>query len=116
MNEKKADNIILSKKEKIDKIDDILEQEKKNTRKLENLQESFHALNGDILKCLELISKSIKGSNVENTLDDIRYSNNEILNKSYQNIDSELKQIKKRVNKLYSEKEELIKEKDQKEK
>lgn len=113
MEEKKADNTILFKKKKINEIDDMLDLEKKNTKKLENLRENFCNLHKDMDKCIDLLSKSIKGKNVEIALSDMRASSEKLYNKTNENINIELKKIKKRVNKLYSQKEEIIKKKSQ---
>ena len=113
MNEKKADNTILSKKQKINEIDDMLALEKKQAQKLENLRDNFWNLHKSMDRCVTLLSQSIKGPNIEITLSDMRDSSEKIYNKSNENINMELKRVKKRVNKLYSQKEEIIKKRNQ---
>ena len=115
MIEKKADNTFLSKKDKINKIDEMLDIEKKKIKKIESLYDDFRVLNSNMDKCIDLLSKSINGPNVGVTLNNIRYSNKELFNKSNEKIDNELKIIKKKVNSLYKEKESIIKSKEAKE-
>ena len=113
MNEKKADNFIISRKEKINKIDDMLEEEKKKIRKLENIQENLNSLNMNMSKCLNVFSKSIKGANTESVLNYISNYNDQLLNKTDEKINSSLKETKKEINKLYLEKENVIKSREQ---
>lgn len=113
--EKRADNRInQTRKQLINDIDEMLSSEKRKARKLENLQNSFQNLNKNMDKCLDLISKSIRGNNVDSMIDEMRYTNKKLLSKNNQKINDEIKEIKKRVNKLYLEKEQLINKKEQK--
>ena len=109
----KYDNFIISRKEKINKIDDMLEEEKKKIRKLENIQENLNSLNMNMSKCLNLFSKSIKGANTESVLNYISNYNDQLLNKTDEKINSSLKETKKEINKLYLEKENVIKSREQ---
>ena len=112
MNEKKADNTILPKKREINEIDNQLDAEKKHTKKLEKYQDDFHNLHKNMNNCLNLLSRSIKGPSTEVLIDDMRDSNETIYSKINENINVELKAIKKRVNKLYAKKEEIIMKKN----
>lgn len=114
MYEKKADNIILTKKQIINQIDDKLSEEKKNIKNLENIQNNYHSLNKNMSKCISLLSKSIKGPQVDSMLSEFEYNNKRFMIKTDEKIEKELKEIKKRVNKLYLEKEETIKRKKDK--
>lgn len=116
MSDKKADNIILSKKERINKIDNMLDDEKKRIKKLENIQSNYHNLNTNISKCTSLLAQSIHGNNINDYLSDIQNTSEKIMQASDEQIDSELKSIKKRVNKLYFEKEKIIKDSEKEKK
>lgn len=106
MEEKKADNYI--NKEKIKKIDNELEKEKNKFNDLDELEEIIISLNNNINKCIELISKSIKGNNINKRLSAIETENRISFKNNINNIDIERKEIKNNILNLNDEKDKII--------
>ena len=112
MNEKNDSNDTATKINESSKIDELIYLEKKKKKKIESLSNDYHELYNSISKCLNSLSSSMKGSNVNAKLDDMRYSNKKLLNKFNEKIDDEMRDIKKTVAKLYREKDKIINNKD----
>ena len=115
MENKKLDNEILNTKSQIDKIDNLIDNEKSRIKKLDSMQEDIMSISKSINQCIELLSQSIKGPNTESKYNDMRNSNK----KAYINIatflDNEVELSRKKINKLYDEKETLLKKSKNKE-
>lgn len=110
MEEKQADNRELTVKEKVNKIDDKLDAEKKRLQKLDDMQEEIVALNKNLTKCIDLLSKSISGPVTNNVFNDMHNSNRLFYVKTSGIIDEESTNSKININRLYQEKDDVIKE------
>lgn len=115
MENKKLDNEILSTKSQIDRIDNQIDDEKMRLKKIDSIQEDIVSLSKSMNHCIDLLSQSIKGPHAENKYNDMRNANK----KSYINIatflDDEEELSRKKMNKLFDEKETLLKESKRKE-
>ena len=115
--EKKADNSIndiYQTKEKISRIDNRIDIEKKKMKDLDEIEELFSSLTKNISKCVELLNKSVKGKTVNAKLNAIEENNKINFGKSMANIDIQREETKRNLIKLTEEKEEYqneIKEK-----
>ena len=110
MEEKKADNRQITVKEKVNKIDDKLDTEKRKLQKLDDMQEELISLNKNLTKCIDSLSKSISGPITKNVFNDMHNSNRLFYIKTSNIIDEEATSSKRNINKLYQEKDEIIKE------
>ena len=111
--EKKIDNRIISKKEKIYNVDEKLDVAKKRINNLQGMQDSVNAIAKSMNRCIDLLSRSIKGPAVNNRLEDMRSTNKIFLAKSTASIEEETMAVRKEINELYKEKDRLIKENKQ---
>ena len=80
--EKKIDNRIISTKEKIYNVDERLDVAKKRINNLQGMQDSVNAIAKSMNRCIDLLSRSIKGPAVNNRLEDMRSTNKIFLAKS----------------------------------
>ncbi len=110
MEEKRADNKVIETKQKINKIDDNLDSEKKKIKNLSDMQDSVNSINRNMDRCIELLSKSIKGPTTQNIFDDMHNTNRKFLINASQNIEDETTIARKNINELYKEKDRIIKE------
>ena len=111
--EKKIDNRIISTKEKIYNVDERLDVAKKRINNLQGMQDSVNAIAKSMNRCIDLLSRSIKGPAVNNRLEDMRSTNKIFLAKSTASIEEETMAVRKEINELYKEKDRLIKENKQ---
>lgn len=111
--EKKIDNRIISTKEKIYNVDEKLDVAKKRINNLQGMQDSVNAIAKSMNRCIDLLSRSIKGPAVNNRLEDMRSTNKIFLAKSTASIEEETMAVRKEINELYKEKDRLIKENKQ---
>ena len=111
--EKNIDNRIISTKEKIYNVDEKLDVAKKRINNLQGMQDSVNAIAKSMNRCIDLLSKSIKGPAVNNRLEDMRSTNKIFLAKSTASIEEETMAVRKTINELYMEKDRLIKENKQ---
>ena len=108
---KKIDNQMLDKKEvvnyknKINEIDDRIDQEKSRMRELDDMEELFVSLSKNITKCVDLLNKSIKGNNISNKLNSIEENNKINFSKSIGNLEIERDEIKNNIVDLNNKKE-----------
>ena len=111
MNEnKKADNIIINNKKRINEIDDELSEQKKKLKKLDSMQEDVASLTRNIDKCIQLLSKSIQGPTTQNMFNDMSNTNQLFLRKTNNNIEEETMKAQHNIHKLYQEKDQILKE------
>ena len=113
-NDKKIDNRIISTKEKINNIDNRLDVAKRKIKNLQNMQENVNSIAKSMNRCIDLLSKSIKGPTVNNKFEDMRSTNKIFYAKTTASIEEETMGIRKTINELYKEKDELLKENRQK--
>lgn len=108
---KKIDNQMLDKQEvvnyknKINEIDDRIDQEKSRMRELDDMEELFVSLSKNITKCVDLLNKSIKGNNISNKLNSIEENNKINFSKSIGNLEIERDEIKNNIVDLNNKKE-----------
>ena len=107
---KKIDNRILTPKEKINNIDERLDNAKKRIKNLSEMQENVEAIAKSMNKCIDLLSKSINGAQVNNKFNAMRDSNKLFLIKTTASIEEETITARKAINELYKEKDILLKE------
>ena len=115
MESKKIDNEIINSKKRINEIDNMLNNEKNRIKNINDIQNNIYELNKNTNKCIELLSKSIKGKRTNASLDDIRNNNRTFYIKASNILENETSEIKKKIAILYREKNEEI-EKNKKEK
>lgn len=110
MEHKKADNTTINLKQKINELNNMIEEEKKKIKKLDSMQEEITSLNKNMNKCIELLSKSIESPTKDNMLSDMYNSNKSLYRNLTSSLDEEAEVSKKIINKLSQEKDNLIKE------
>lgn len=114
MVQNKVDNKVVDIKTQITQLDNNINNEKKKIKKLDTIHEEITSLNKSLNKCLELLSKSMGGPSVKNMLNDMYDSNKSLYINLTNKIDDEIKISMKSINKLYGEKDRIIKESKQK--
>lgn len=115
--EKKIDNNIKTTKQIINEIDNKLSVEKKKIKKLDEMQETLYELNKNMTKCIELLSKSIKGPTTNNIFSDMENKNRIFYIKGSSVLDEETELSMKKIQNLYKEKSnEIAKSKKEQEK
>ena len=108
MEEKKADNKIIENKARIKEIDSQIDVEKGKGRQLDDMEEVVTSLNKNISKCLELLGKSVKGNNFDKKLTAYEAENRINYKKNMGNIEAQRELLQININRLYSEKDELL--------
>ena len=97
MDAKKADNEIIELKNRINELDNKMQEE------IDNLSRNIDA-------CIDFLSKSIKGGSICNTFNNMSETNTMLHIKTVRTIQDETEDTQKHINKLYGEKESAIKE------
>lgn len=112
MDNKKADNVILKSKEKIDILDKEIYTKKSEIKKIDNMREEFISINKSVNKSLELLSTSTKNTGMLNKM----YEDNTMFIKKVNSLLSEKKlMIEKNLKNLYSRKDQIDKEQQKEE-
>ena len=114
-NEKVADNIISERKQQIYQIEDRIDSEKNKLNKISDIEDNFIALNKSLNRCIELVSSSVKSKKNTYMDEDMRISNNTLLNRVSNTLDEERDAVKKNIKNLYSEKSKIEDEAKEKE-
>ncbi len=107
---KKADNTFIERKVKISDIDELIDIERANLKKINSLYDSAYSLNKSINTCVSLLYTSIKGRGVQNILDNISNESKNDFRKMTATLDQEEQEIKKRLDNLYDKRESLLSE------
>ena len=105
---RKADNRTISVRQRVNEVDDRLDDEKSKLQKLSNMQESVEAIAKNMDKCIELLSKSMKGPTTDNMFSDMSNSNKTFYTKASINIENEEMATRKNINELYKEKDKIL--------
>ncbi len=113
MEDKQADNRIITKKQQIKNIDDSIGLEKTKLRKIDEMQEDLSNLNKDMSRLIDLLSKSVKGKEAAHRLENMQISTMRLYNKGNNNLEELVSSTKKNINNLYKEKENLIKDNEE---
>ena len=110
-NDKKiqADNKILITRSEIENINDQIDMSKSKLKSLDDMEEGFTSLSKNIAKCVELLSQSMKGNNVEQKLGAISDNNRIYYLRAMGSIDDERQEAKKKLKELYDQKDEMEK-------
>ncbi len=108
MESKKIDNKIKSNKQRINEIDNILSIEKQKIKKIDEMQETIYELNKNMNKCIDLLSKSIKGKTTDIIFNDIENANRKFYIKTNNVLEEETIDTMKKINKLYKEKNQEV--------
>ena len=114
-NEKEADNKISERKQQIYQIEDRIDSEKNKLNKISDIEDNFIALNKSINRCIELVSSSVKSKKNTYMYEDMRISNNTLLNRVSNTLDEERDTVNKNIKNLYSEKSKIEDEAKEKE-
>lgn len=114
-NEKEADNKISERKQQIYQIEDRIDSEKNKLNKISDIEDNFIALNKSINRCIELVSSSVKSKKNTYMYEDMRISNNTLLNRVSNTLDEERDTVNKNIKNLYSEKSKIEDEPKEKE-
>ena len=115
METKKLDNEVLDNKETLKKIDNLIENEKTKIKKLDVMHKDMIELSKSINRCVDLLSQSIKSQHSEIKYNDMRNINKKIYLNMASFLDDEEEQTRKKINKLYDEKDTILKENKNKE-
>ena len=107
---KVADNRIYANTVKLNNIDSRIDSNKDKIKTLGNLEEGFVSLSKSVEKCIELLSASMKGAQVERSLADISDSNKVYLKNVMSNIDDQRIDTNEELKKLYNERDAAEKE------
>lgn len=113
--EKVADNIISERKQQIYQIEDRIDSEKNKLNKISDIEDNFIALNKSLNRCIELVSSSVKSKKNTYMYEDMRISNNTLLNRVSNTLDEERDAVNKNIKNLYSEKSKIEDEAKEKE-
>ena len=114
-NEQVADNIISARKQQIYQIEDRIDSEKNKLNKISDIEDNFIALNKSLNRCIELVSSSVKSKKNTYMYEDMRISNNTLLNRVSNTLDEERDAVNKNIKNLYSEKSKIEDEAKEKE-
>ena len=114
-NEKEADNKISERKQQIYQIEDRIDSEKNKLNKISDIEDNFIALNKSLNRCIELVSSSVKSKKNTYMYEDMRISNNTLLNRVSNTLDEERDAVNKNIKNLYSEKSKIEDEAKEKE-
>lgn len=106
----KLDNRTVTTKEKINNIDDRLEVAKKKIKNLNDMQDNVNSIAKNMNRCIDLLSKSIKGPKVNGKISEMRTSNKLFLIKTTASIEEEAMKTRKDINELYKEKDAILRE------
>lgn len=96
---------------KIRMIEDKIDLEKERLKKINSMYDDIESFDRDINKCIDLLAKSVKGSNVNNIFDDVNESSSIFYKSIVSSLDEELEASKKAISKLTEEKEAILKSK-----
>ncbi len=107
---KKADNQISYNRIQINRLDNEIDSSKSKIKTLNDMEEGFVSLSKNIEKCVELLSLSMKGNNIEGKLGDISESNQMYLKRVVSTIDDEKTTTNDRIKNLYEQKDNYEKE------
>ena len=113
--EKKADNTNIEAKQKINKIDNEIENATKGIKKLESMKESFIKINKSLDKCYNLLQYSMYSKEKSIQYDENSNNNIKMLNELTEHIDKGKRYLNQRIEILNSEKEKIQKNKRDKE-
>ena len=114
--EKKIDNKITvndyvsSYKEKINDINNQIDEEKNKMKNLNDMEDIVVSLNKSVETCVGLLRESMQGNNINNKLDSIEESNTINLNKVIGNIDIKRDDVKNNLFKLNNDKDNIEEE------
>lgn len=119
MEVKKIDNTIVSTKknettlnmkQRINEIDNMIDEERKKIKKIDVMQQDITTLNKNLNKCIDLLSKSVKGPTTHNMFNEMYETSRSL----YVNLTSTLDEVAvssiKSINKFSKQKDELIEE------
>ncbi len=107
---RKADNQILNYDKEIEKVEEQIDIEQNKIQELSDMQESVDEIVDNINKCIELLSKSIKGPTTENMFSEMYATNKNFQTNVSTNIENNQIETRKRLNELYKEKESIFEE------
>ena len=114
MNDKRVDNTFINYRKAINNYEDQVDIEKQKLKKVEFMQDELISLNKNMETCIELLSKSIKGSNTTSRFEDMHNANRVFLLKSLSMLDEKKEELKKGINHLNEKKENMIEQNKQK--
>ncbi len=109
--DKKADNINLEYKQKLDKIDNDIDNMTRDLKTLNNVKDGFIDINKSFDKLFQLLSLSIKGKQTDIKINEMSEANIHNLNKITESIDEDRKKLQKDIDDLKEEKNKLQKNK-----
>ena len=108
-------SIISERKQQIYQIEDRIDSEKNKLNKISDIEDNFIALNKSLNRCIELVSSSVKSKKNTYMYEDMRISNNTLLNRVSNTLDEERDAVNKNIKNLYSEKSKIEDEAKEKE-
>ncbi len=113
MYDKKADNRVIDSKKQMMELDDEIDEKKEKIRQIVDVEEGLKALNKSISRCIEMLSHSIEGNDIDKVLaitNDVNINNTKrimnIIDEKKNNIKKEIKTINIEKESIESQKKE----------
>ena len=103
-------------KNRISEIDNNLDDSHKKMKEINEMHEELTALSKNINRCIELLTISIKGPNVERRLNDLLVRNQKSYSRFSSVLDEEMILTNREINKLNEERDNLIEQDKQRRK
>ena len=107
MEEKRADDRRIEKKRELNAIDEMISDEKRKIHNMDEMEYNFISIKKNIDTTAELLSKSIKGGNINRVLDSVTANTGKIVSGALTNVDNDREVSKNKIRYLSDKKEEL---------
>lgn len=110
MDNKRIDNEIINTNKILNEIDEKIDIEKNRIRQIDDMQDNVREINRGFDRVIDILSCSIKGPNTDMMFDDMRDTSRSFYIEASSSLDEEALEIRNNVNKLYQQKDDIIKE------
>ncbi|MGM9877420.1 MAG: hypothetical protein ACI33S_02105 [Bacilli bacterium] len=101
---------INNKKKEIDVVYEKIKNQKKIDKKYDELEEDFNRIKKSLSEAMYYLGDSIKGSRINNIIQNMEEKNQTIYRTAINNIDNKREEIKNNIKQLYKQTEILDKE------
>lgn len=110
MDNKRIDNEIINTNKILNEIDEKIDIEKNRIRQIDDMQDNVREINRGFDRVIDILSCSIKGPNTDMMFDEMRDTSRSFYIEASSSLDEEALEIRNNVNKLYQQKDDIIKE------
>lgn len=110
MDNKRIDNEIINTNKILNEIDGKIDIEKNRIRQIGDMQDNVREINRGFDRVIDILSRSIKGPNTDMMFDDMRDTSRLFYIEASSSLDEEALEIRNNVNKLYQQKDDIIKD------